>query len=191
MSILDWIIFILLVLGLATGYKQGLMIQLVKLVSFFASYVIALLFYKPLSKVLVEWFPISQESGSNLFSSLASSEPIAGFIYTSAAFVLLLIVSGIILRLIGVILNGIAQLPVISTFNQVGGGIMGFIKNGLAIFLLLMIASALPLPAVQQTIQESVFGTFVVENSPGVLKFFKEIIQENPSEIPMGDSSSF
>ena len=191
MSILDWVILFLLVLGLGIGFKQGLMIQLVKLVSFIASFGIAILFYNPLSQQLEEWFPISQESGAHLFSSMAGSEPIAGVIYSSVSFVLLLIVSGILLRFIGSILNGIADLPVISTINHLGGGLLGITKNGLLVFLLLMIAYALPIPSVKQTIDESVLGTYAVEISPGILQFFQGLIQHTPTEMPMGNSTKF
>ncbi|HBI03843.1 MAG TPA: hypothetical protein DDY49_07440 [Paenibacillaceae bacterium] len=191
MSILDWVILFLLVLGLGIGFKQGLMIQLVKLITFIASFGIAILFYKPLSQQLAQWFPLSQESGANLFSSIAGSEPIAGVIYSSVSFVLLLIVSGILLRFIGSILNGIADLPVISTINHLGGGLLGITKNGLLVFLLLMIAYALPIPSVQQTIHESVLGTYAVEISPGILQFFQGLIQHTPTEMPMGNSTKF
>lgn len=191
MSILDWVILFLLVLGLGIGLKQGLMIQLVKLVSLIASFGIAVLFYKPLSQQLAEWFPLSQESGTNLFSSIAGSEPIAGVIYSSIAFVLLLIGSGIILRWFGSILNGIANLPIVSTINHLGGGLLGVAKSGLMIFLLLMLGYALPISAVQQTINESIFGTYAVEISPGILEYFQGLIQHNPTEIPMGNSTDF
>lgn len=191
MSELDWVILFLLVLGLWIGFKQGLMIQLVKLVTFIASFGIAILFYKPLSQQLAEWFPISQESGAHLFSSMAGSEPISGVLYSSISFVLLLIVSGILLRIIGYILNGVAELPVISTFNHLGGGLLGVTLSGLMIFLLLMIGYALPFSAVQQTINKSVIGTYAVEKSPEIQQFFQGLIQHNPTEIPMEKSSNF
>jgi uncharacterized membrane protein required for colicin V production len=191
MSGLDWVILFILVLGLGIGLKQGLMIQLVKLVTFVASFGIAILFYKPLSKLLATWFPISQESGANLFSSIAGSEPIAGVIYSSVSFVLLIIVSGIILRLIGSILNGVAELPIVSTINHLGGGLLGLALSGLTVFLLLMIAYVLPIPTVQQTINESIIGTYVLDNAPGILQFFQGLIQHNPTDIPMGNSTKY
>lgn len=193
MSILDWSILILSLLGLWTGYRQGLMLQLVKLVTLVASYGVAFLFYKPLAQKLTEWFPIATQSGKDIFSSVAGVLPIQQMIYSSISFALLFIGAGIVLRWVGSILNEVAKLPILSIINRLGGGFLGLVKSSIIILLLLVIAYALPLPAVHQAIDGSMLGSYAVKKSPGLLQFFQELIPktpDNPGKLPMGNSNS-
>lgn len=193
MSILDWSILILMLLGLWTGYRQGLMIQLVKLVSLVASYGVAFLFYKPFAEKLTQWFPFTTQSGKDMFSSIAGALPIQQILYYSISFALLFIGAGIVFRWVGSILNAVANLPILSIVNHLGGGFLGLVKSGLILLLLLVIAYALPIPEVQQTIDDSVIGSYAVKQSPGMLELFQQFIHikpDQPGNIPMENSNS-
>lgn len=193
MSILDWSILILLLLGLWTGYRQGLMLQLVKLVTLVASYGVAFLFYKPFAQQLTQWFPLSTQSGKGMFSSVAGILPIQQILYYSISFALIFIGAGIVLRWVGSILNAVANLPILSIVNHLGGGFLGLVKSSLILLLLLVIAYALPLSDVHQAIDGSVLGSYAVKKSPGLLQFFQDLIPitpDKPGKIPMENSNS-
>lgn len=195
MSMLDWSILLLLVLGMWAGLRQGLMLQLVKLVTLVASYGIALLFYKPVSQQLMVWFPLSSQTGKDMLSTIDGIFPVQQMIYYSIAFALLFIVTGIVLRWFGAILNEVAKLPVLSAFNRLGGGILGLLKSGLIMLLLLVLAYALPIPGVHQSIDQSVLGSYAVKQSPEILNIFQGMMKKgpvkNPSETPSGNINTF
>ncbi|MFP3813249.1 CvpA family protein, partial [Bacillus sp. SIMBA_005] len=69
--------------------------------------------------------------------------------YNAIAFVILFIIAKILLRIIGAALNIIAGIPVIKQINKLLGGVRGFLEVYLFAFILLYVASVLPVSVLQ------------------------------------------
>ncbi|WP_027417756.1 CvpA family protein [Aneurinibacillus terranovensis] len=178
MSILDIVLLILLVSGLWSGYRQGLIKQLIKLVAFVFSFAIAFLYHKSFGVKLMEWFPLSKFTGSGTLSTVGGMLPVENALYNFLAFFILLVATSFLIRWLGGFLNGIANLPVLSTINRWLGGAVGLIKNGVILLLLLVIAYALPITALHQTMENSFIASYAVKSSPGIVQMFKDMVKK-------------
>jgi uncharacterized membrane protein required for colicin V production len=189
MNILDVIILILLLVSVWRGYRQGLVGQLVRLASFIVSFVVAFIYYRPFAAQLAEWLPLSKLKVSGSFGAVAGAPLVQHALYNIVAFALLAFVAGAVVRLIGGLLEGIADLPVLSIVNRLAGAVIGFVKIGLVLFLILAVASVLPVPTIQQTLNHSLFASYAASSSSDLLQWIKELIQ-NPLSMTNGTSNS-
>lgn len=101
------------------------------------------------------------------FSSLASS--ISDFIIYGIGFVLVFLAVLFVIKIIGIILNSFAELPIIKEFNRLGGFIFGGIKGLLFVFLIMTIITFLT-PIISDTgimssIQSSKYGIYFYNNN--------------------------
>jgi uncharacterized membrane protein required for colicin V production len=178
-NILDVILIVLLLISIWRGYRQGLVGQLVRVVSLALSFVVAFLYYRQVAAKLAEWVPLAKVDANSSLGQVVGFPFVQQVLYNIAAFALLSLAVGLTVRFIGGFLNGAAQLPVLSLVNQLAGGAIAFVKSGLILFLILTVATLLPIPAVQQTLNESLLASYVATHSSDVVQWVKEMIQ-NP-----------
>lgn len=93
----------------------------------------------------LQWILTKLFHSENIINDTVStiSSQITVIILNVLAFVALFIVIIIIIKIIGVLLNKISQLPVLSFVNKLGGSIIGIIKGGLLCMLLVSVVSSL------------------------------------------------
>ncbi len=163
----DIIVLSVVVISVAVGYKRGLLKSLFSVISYVASIVLSFLFYPVLSELLMKtplYTFLVEKIGENYLSGTAGSTAVSGgnffaqylssgiesatngiagavaqLIVNIIAFVLIVIICKIAIRLIGNTLNIFTKLPVIKQFNRLGGAVAG----GLIGILILYIAFAL------------------------------------------------
>ncbi|MED0737190.1 CvpA family protein [Aneurinibacillus thermoaerophilus] len=187
MNILDIVLIVVLLFSGWRGYRQGLVGQLVRIVSMIASFLVAFLCYRPVAVRLAEWFPFAKAEVNGTFSEVAGFPFIQQAIYNVAAFVLLALATGLAVRFVGGFLDSAAQLPGLSVVNNLAGGVIGLVKNGLILFVLLIVASLLPVEAVQETINGSLLASYATSYSSDLFQWIKEMIQ---SPLSTGRSSN-
>lgn len=110
-------------------------------------------------------------------------------LYNIAAFVLLAFAAGLAVRLVGGFLDGVTKLPGLSIVNRIAGALISVVKNGLILFLILAVASLLPIAAMEKTLNESFFASYSTTYSSELLQWVKEMI-ENPLSPTNGNSNS-
>lgn len=189
MNILDIVILVLLVLSVWRGYRTGLIGQLVRVASFIASFVVAFMYYRPVAAKLAEWGPLSSAEASGSFGAVAGFPIVQHAIYNIVAFALLAFATGLAVRLVGGFLDRITKLPGLSIVNRLAGGIVGAVKNGLILFIILAVASLLPIPTVQQTLDTSLFASYATTYSSDLAQWVKEMIQ-NPLSTTSENTNS-
>jgi uncharacterized membrane protein required for colicin V production len=93
----------------------------------------------------LQWILTKLFHSENIINDTVStiSSQITVIILNVLAFVALFIVTIIIIKIIGVLLNKISQLPVLSFVNKLGGSIIGIIKGALLCMLLVSVVSSL------------------------------------------------
>lgn len=156
---LDIIILILLLMGTLLGLKRGFILQFIRLTSFILSIAFAALFYKNVAPHL-HWIPAPDFSAGQPALSFFTGNLEAAY-YNAIAFIVLFIIAKILLRIIGSFLSIVAGIPVIKQINQMLGAVLGFLEVYLFTFVLLYVASVLPIDALQQMMGQSSLANVV------------------------------
>lgn len=161
---IDIIILFLLLMGTLVGLKRGFILQLIKLISFVVSILVASMFYQSLAPQLT-WIPAPNFSGGQAQLAFFSGNLETAY-YNTIAFIILFILTKILLAIIGGLLTTIASIPVIKQVNKLLGGVLGFLETYLFVFILLFVAALLPVDALQTMMSKSILADVIVGNTP-------------------------
>ena len=151
--VLDLIIVLLLVINIIIGYKKGLVEVVFNICAFIIALVVALILYKPVSNIVIKNTNIygkiretivnnNNEEEQSIVKDVQNKtkEQLADVISIKAVNIIVAIVLFIIARiaviLLKTVLEGIAELPIIKQFNQIGGIGYGILKGFLLIYIL-------------------------------------------------------
>ena len=101
------------------------------------------------------------------FSAVASN--ISDFIIYGIGFLLVFLLVLFAIKIIGIILNAFAELPIIKEFNRLGGFLFGGVKGILFVFLIMTVVTFLtPVIAdtgIMESIQSSKYGIYFYNNN--------------------------
>lgn len=164
--LLNLIILLILVSGLFTGYRRGLIRQIIRLAGFIVSYIVAMSFFKQLAPVLKPLIPFPGSAAQSGFSALLGAINVQTFYYQAIAFILLFLAAKILLTLIGSMLGFVAALPILRPINHLSGAALGFVEVYLIIFLLLYAGSLMPVAVVQSAIHGSSLAQSIIGHTP-------------------------
>ena len=172
---LSLLIFIILVSSFFIGLKRGFILQLIHLVSFVISLIVAYVYYKDLASFIRLWIPYPQFSTDNAFTMLVEAFNFENVYYSGIAFAILFFGTKILLHIIGSMLDFVAQLPILRTVNGWFGAMLCFLEAYLIIFVVLHVAALLPIEFVQTALQESFLGRWIMDYTPFLSSWLKGI----------------
>ena len=191
----DAFVVAVVVIAIAMGYKMGFLKTFISVVSYVASIILSFFFYPVLSDFLMKTplYPFFVEklsknylasgnaavSEGGFFAKFLSkgiesaTEGIAGamaqLLVNIIAFVAIIILSKIAIRLIAKALNIFTKLPVIKQFNRLGGAVVGAFVGVLVVYIVFAVVVVVsPLKAdskVMAEIQKSSFASEMYENN--------------------------
>ncbi|WP_242655743.1 CvpA family protein [Paramaledivibacter caminithermalis] len=111
---------------------------------------------------------------------------IARVIIALLSIIVIFIISKIALNILGVVLNGIASLPIIKQFNGLGGLIFGFIKGVMVVFIfaaiMVPIASVFPNSSLISALNDSSIAKSFYDHNI-LLYMLKSIIGSGDSQM--------
>lgn len=192
--VLDLIIVLLLVINIIIGYKKGLVEVVFNICAFIIALVVALILYKPVSNIVIKNTNIygkiretivnnNNEEEQSIVKDVQNKtkEQLADVISIKAVNIIVAIVLFIIARiaviLLKTILEGIAELPIIKQFNQIGGIGYGILKGFLLIYilvtLLFFVNAIVGNNKVSAVVEESFITKVLYENNIIVKKLDK------------------
>ncbi len=192
--VLDLIIVLLLVINIIIGYKKGLVEVVFNICAFIIALVVALILYKPVSNIVIKntniYGKIRETIVNNNIEEEQSivkdvqnktKEQLADVISMKAVNIIVAIVLFIIARiaviLLKTVLEGIAELPIIKQFNQIGGIGYGILKGFLLIYilvtLLFFVNAIVGNNKVSAVVEESFITKVLYENNIIVKKLDK------------------
>lgn len=192
--VLDLIIVLLLVINIIIGYKKGLVEVVFNICAFIIALVVALILYKPVSNIVIKNTNIygkiretivnnNNEEEQSIVKDVQNKtkEQLADVISIKAVNIIVAIVLFIIARiaviLLKTVLDGIAELPIIKQFNQIGGIGYGILKGFLLIYilvtLLFFVNAIVGNNKVSAVIEESFITKVLYENNIIVKKLDK------------------
>ena len=194
----DTCVLAVVVFFIYSGYRAGLMRSLIKVASYLISIVASFFLYPIVSEALTKT-PIHDKlvkvisenyqgngitgvMGGNNFGFLNQyiesgidaatggiANAITDLLINIIAFVVILILSRIIIRIAGNLLGIFTKLPVIKQFNRLGGGIAGGLIGVLVIYIVCAVTFLFsPLDSqsrIADEIENSVFASEIYENN--------------------------
>ncbi len=170
-----------------TGYRAGFTRSLIKIASYLISLVLSFSLYPVVSGALMKT-PIYEKLveiiGDNIkpqgdalgiienyidsgINSVSTS--FASLLVNIIAFIIILIASKIIIRLVGNLLGIFTKLPVVKQFNRLGGGVLGGLVGILVLYIVCaVVVLFLPLEkdsSMAREISVSTFASEIYENN--------------------------
>lgn len=164
----NMIILILLALGVFSGARRGLVVQLVHTVGLIVSMMLAMMYHTALAKVLDTVIPYptsTTASDLNLYNIMRTVQFDKTF-YNAIAFVLILFIGWLVTRLLAAMLTQLAKIPVLKQVNALGGGVLGFLCHWIGLFFVLSLLSTMPIDMVQKMFTDHSVATFIVKQTP-------------------------
>jgi membrane protein required for colicin V production len=166
----DWFLLVWFAYACFRGYRRGLVLQVISLVGLVLGIFVAYQFSDELAPTLKEIIPLPASWTSGVLSLL----PVEKVVYSAIAFLLLLILTRIVIRVIASILNRFVQLPVLKQVNRLGGLLLSFLKTFLFVWIIVEILSLLPDSVVGSWYQESVMVHLIQSITPDLAKVLKD-----------------
>lgn len=168
--LLTLIILVLLLLSLYSGFKRGLILQLVLTIGYAISFYFALEYYHQISDLVEMMVPYPSPGSSETSPFVLYGKEFIfnldqGF-YNGVAFIGILFIGWIITRFVGGLLNFLTEIPVLKQVNAIGGAIVGFIVEYVGVFLILFLLSTIPIQMIQNQFESSVLARTIVSETP-------------------------
>ncbi len=164
--LLDLGLLIVLTIGFFIGLRRGFILQLIHLVGFIISFIVAYIYYDRLAPKLVLWVPYPDFDPGKTITMLLGDMSFSDAYYRAIAFVLIFIVVRVVLGIIGSALDFVASLPLVRTLNVWAGGFLGLIETYLYIFIILYIMALLPIASIQQALGDSLVANGMIKHTP-------------------------
>lgn len=163
---LDLLILAFFIGGLITGFKRGLIVQLIHMVGFIAALIVSFLYYKALADKFVLWIPYPGATAEPQLAFPVGELDLELTFYRLLAFVLIFMVVKFGLQLIASMFDFLKYLPILGFVSQLMGAVLGYIEFYISIFLILYVAYLLPIDFIQAFIQKSILAKTMFEHTP-------------------------
>ena len=163
LQLIDIIILFILLCGAFAGYRNGFIKSVVSFVGFIIVLVLAFTLKNPLSEFLYMHFPFMSFGGAYANITIVNI-----LIYEAIAFIALVLVFSVLLKLIVVftgILEKIASLnTVLGFFSKILGLVFGIVKTYLIIFAVFFVLHASP--QINAFIEEGAISSKIASSTP-------------------------
>ncbi|MBE1554465.1 CvpA family protein [Sporosarcina limicola] len=163
---LDLLILFLLLGGLITGFRRGLIVQIIHMTGFIVALVVAYTYYKQLAEKFVLWIPYPGVTAGSKLSMTIEQLDLDETFYRLLAFVLIFLVVKFGLQLIASMFDFLKYLPVLGFIARFGGAMLGFVEFYILMFLILYLIAMLPIDFVQNMISNSLLANTMFEHTP-------------------------
>ncbi|BAQ11680.1 colicin V production protein [Bacillus sp. OxB-1] len=163
---LDLLIIFLLLGGLITGFRRGLIVQVIHMTGFIIALVVAYKYYKQLADKFVLWVPYPGVTAGSKLSLTVEQLDLDQTFYRLLAFVIIFLAVKFILQLLASMLDFLKYLPVLGFASRLGGAALGFVEFYILIFLVLYVLVLLPIDLIQSFVGKSLLADAMFEHTP-------------------------
>lgn len=171
---IDLLLVILLVSGLITGFKRGLVVQVIHMLGLFISIFVAYKYYKPLAEKLVLWIPYPGATAGETLSWTFDHLDLDMTFYRLIAFIFIFVASKLVLQLIGSGVDFLKHLPILGFVSRLVGAGLGFIEFYLILVFLLSVIVLLPIDMIQKLLSDSILAKAMFEHTPFISSAMKD-----------------
>lgn len=169
------IILLVLIFGFFMGLKRGFILQLMHLVGFIISFIVASIYFRKLASYLALWIPYPELESEKIWAVFLNSMPLENAFYNAIAFAVIFFATKIVLQIIASMLDFVASIPVLRPINKILGAVLGFVEVYVITFIILFILALLPLETIQVKINSSFLATLIVEHTPILSETVKKL----------------
>jgi len=180
---LDLMLALFLISGIVIGLKRGLISQLFHMTSSIVALIAAYAAHDAVGERLSKIFPAPTFDGNGHFLFLAHTVNMDKLFYGTIAFLIIFVAVKIALSFLASILSIVASLPIIRQFNMIGGGILGFLEIYVVLLVLIVLGTFLPINGIQTQLQHSVIASAMINHTPIVSDYVKQLIAFNPTTL--------
>ncbi|AOM82298.1 CvpA family protein [Salisediminibacterium beveridgei] len=163
---LTWLIVLGLIVGVLSGYRRGIVLQLVHIAGLIIAFVVALRYYQPIGDELRLLIPFPQLAEGSEVSILNEEYGREMVFYRGMAFVGLFFLTKIVAQIVGSMLDFLANLPILNFFNQWLGAFFGLIEAVVIIVVLLHFASLIQWDFLQTALNHSSLAQWFFNSTP-------------------------
>ncbi|MCJ7839814.1 CvpA family protein [Lederbergia sp. NSJ-179] len=178
---LDLALIIILIAGFFIGLKRGFILQLIHMVGFVVSFIVAYMYFDALAPKLTLWIPYPDFGSEKGFTMFLNGSNFDDAFYRAIAFVIIFFATRIVLGIIGSALDVVASLPIIKVLNIWAGGILGAIEVYLFLFILLYLAALVPMATIQTALNDSTLSEIILNHTPyfsaEIKKWWIDVVQ--------------
>ncbi len=160
-------ILIVFILSFYTGYRRGTAYQLFFTVGYVISFIAALVFYKGLGEKLELFVPYpSVTSDSNMvYYSIEQGFNLDQAFYAGFAFVMILFIGWLITHFLAIFCRNLLYQVLMPQYDGIVAGVVSLLLAYVATFILLKLASFVPMALVQNAISGSFLARFIIDYS--------------------------
>ena len=163
---LDLLILFLLLGGLITGFRRGLIVQIIHMSGFIIALVVAYKYYKVLAEKFVLWIPYPGVTAGSKLSFAVGELDLDETFYRLLAFVLIFIIVKFVLQLVASMFDFLKYLPVLGFVARITGAFFGLIEFYIIIFLILYLLAMLPIEFIQNLMGKSILVGAMFDHTP-------------------------
>lgn len=202
-------LFILLVLfiGVYSGYKKGVVLQLLEAIGYVIVVIFALDYYKLVSEyfyLLIPYpTPFAPESNPYLYYKEEFMFSMDMTYYDLLGFLAVFLVGWAVVKFLTKLISyTLEKLRAPEPLSGVGGGLVGFFVNYMAVFYILVILTTIPYGFVQDNLKNSFITDMIITSTPKasqevyqrfVVDVHEEVSKNLPTmaiEIPTAEEES-
>lgn len=167
------LILLILFIGAYSGYKNGIMLQLIKAIGYVIAFMYAFDYYEWVSEYLFLLIPyptpFAPESNPYYFYDEHFMFSLDLSYYQVISFLLIFIIGWVIVRVLTQLVSYIVnQVKVPEPYNSIGGAVIGFIMNYIVTFYLIFLASLIPVDLIQDQIADSSLAETMLTSTPSL-----------------------
>ncbi|WJY28027.1 CvpA family protein [Sporosarcina trichiuri] len=163
---LDILILFLLLGGLITGFRRGLLVQVLHMTGFIISFIVAFAYYKQLAEKFVLWIPYPGVTAESKLTWAFGELDLDQTFYRLLAFILIFFAVKFVLQLIVSMFDFLKYLPVLGFISRFFGAALGFVEFYVIILLLVGVLALLPVDFIQKLVRSSLLAKTMFEHTP-------------------------
>ncbi len=160
-TILDMIISAILLYFILRGYNKGFIKQTSTILGLLIAFIAAINYYDNFQEYLVNYIDVS--------------EPLLQFI----SFAIIFVVLNLVIHIIGIILKNVIDLLFLEPVDHIVGAVLGMVKGGLLVYLLVLVLSQIPYNQVVDVVDKSYMANNLMEITPIIQENIKHIFDHN------------
>ncbi|GEL09043.1 CvpA family protein [Salisediminibacterium halotolerans] len=173
------LLIIILLMSLISGYRRGLILQLVYLAGVVISFIVAYLFYKDVAEwlqLIIPFPQLSDDADYGLLLDVLGNETVY---YNGLAFIGLFIVTKIVTHIIGSMFQFLAHLPVLNLLNRWAGAAIGFLEGIVILVIVVHLAALIQWDFIQAALQSSAVAQWIFAYTPVLSELLIEWFEES------------
>lgn len=178
---LTLLIIIILLFGFYTGYRRGLVLQMIRLVGYIITFVLATKYFQPLSEIveMLVPFPSVQPNTELAIYDEAVSFLIDDAFYRVITFILIGMIGWVITNFLSMLFTRVMYYDLLNHVNAIGGGIVNLFITYVIVFFFLFVMSLIPIEFIQQQFVDNPIAYNIIANTP----FFSDFAAETWLEV--------